>query len=374
MSTAPTVTRPPRTPSPSAGENIRTAEIIRLLQPHAQSRIFLPVMIFAADVIVYILVLFCALFASNFWLQTLCALLTGLQIGILFIVGHDCCHGSFTRVKWLNQLLGRICFLPSLHPFSLQHHWHNRTHHRYTNYAPKDFLFAPLSKEQYDALNPFRRGIYRLYRSGLGHGIYYFYEIWWKKMIFFPRSEIGNLPMQYWDRLLVILWATANIAFLGFLPSLASSYGFTEMVAWKCILFGFVIPFCMWNWIMGFLIYQHHSHTTVAWFDHFDQWDYMRAQIEGTVHVRYPVVFNLILHNIMEHTAHHAHMQIPLYRLKSAQAELQRHSAHHMRVISWSWKEYFRTLRDCKLYDYRTHHWMNFYGQHTSPCTLQCHL
>ena len=353
---------------------LRTDLIIQILQPYAKSQLVLPLLIFFADMGAYLLVLFCSLFASNIWLQTLCAILTGFSIGILFIVGHDSCHGSFTQVKWLNHLLGRLCFLPSLHPFSLQHVWHNRTHHRYTNYTEKDFLFAPMSKEQYETMSSARQALYRLYRTWMGHGIYYFYEIWWKKMIRYPRSEIGNLPVQLWDRLLVGMGAISFLTLLTFLPSLATPWGFTGLVAWKCILFGFIIPYIVWNWMMGFLIYQHHTHPTVAWFKDYDQWDYMNAQMEGSVHVRYPTAFNLLLHNIMEHTAHHAHMQIPLYRLKAAQIELQQNCNHHMRVIDWSWKEYFRSVRDCKLYDYKTHHWLNFQGNRTSPCTLADYL
>lgn len=358
-------------PARSSRRNLRPEQLNAALQPYARSLAILPLAIFCADLGLYLLTLFCAIVAENLCVQTLCALIAGLEIGILFIIGHDSCHGSFLKHKILNQIVGRLAFLPSLHPFSLQYVWHNRTHHRYTNYTGKDFLFAPLSKAEFDALTPARKRLYRLYRSGLGHGIYYLYEIWWKKMIVYRRSELGSIPAHFWDRLMVGVWACVWIAFLGALPSLVHGLGFPSLVPWRTVLFGFIIPYLMWNWIMGFLIYQHHTHPAVAWFDDIHEWDYLHAQIDGTVHVRFPQVYNLVLHNIMEHTAHHAQTQIPLYRLKAAQTELERRSANRLIIVDWTWEKYFQTLRDCKLYDYRTHHWLDFSGKRTSPCTIE---
>ena len=358
-------------PPENLERNLRLDQLNQVLQPYARSLTVFPLLIFCGDMSLYLWTLFCAIFAEDIWAQTLCALLAGLAIGILFIVGHDSCHGSFLKHKVLNQIVGRLAFLPALHPLSLQYVWHNRTHHRYTNYTGKDFLFAPLSKTEFDGLTPIPKALYRLCRSGLGHGIYYLYEIWWKKMIMYKRSELGGQRVHLWDRLLVMAYFCGFIAFLCALPSLAFRLGFPPLVLWKTLLFGFLIPYLMWNWIMGFLIYQHHTHPSVAWFDDINEWDYLHAQIEGTVHVRFPRVYNLVLHNIMEHTAHHAQTQVPLYRLKEAQAELERRSENRMIIVDWTWKRYFQILKDCKLYDYRTHHWMNFQGIKTSPCTIE---
>src|SRR5262249_24761603 len=47
------------------------------------------------------------------WAKLPLGLLNGILIGVLFIVGHDACHGILTPHRWLNRLLGRLCLLPS---------------------------------------------------------------------------------------------------------------------------------------------------------------------------------------------------------------------------------------------------------------------
>src|SRR4051794_22714424 len=46
----------------------------------------------------------------------------------LFILGHDCGHGSFSRRRWVNTVVGHLCMSPILTGF---HNWrlsHNHHH------------------------------------------------------------------------------------------------------------------------------------------------------------------------------------------------------------------------------------------------------
>jgi len=74
-----------------------------------------------------------------------------------------------------------------------------------------------------------------------------------------------------------------------------------------------------------------------------------------------------VLHHIMEHTAHHVDMGIPLYRLKAAQALLERKLAGHIVVQPFSWRWYRDTARRCKLYDFNLGRWTDFAGRPTQP-------
>ena len=115
--------------------------------------------------------------ADAVWLKALCGLATGFVIGRLFIIGHDACHQSLTPHRRLNKWLGRIAFLPSLTAYSLWDMGHNVVHHGFTNLKGVDFVWAPLTQEEYAALSPARRALERLYRSGWGPGVYYMVEI-----------------------------------------------------------------------------------------------------------------------------------------------------------------------------------------------------
>ncbi|HEY9226089.1 MAG TPA: fatty acid desaturase, partial [Gemmatimonadaceae bacterium] len=84
------------------------------------------------------------------------AAVNGLTIGMLFIIGHDACHGSLTPHSALNKWLGRIAFLPSLHPLSAWEYSHNGLHHGWTNLRGRDPVYAPLTLEEFRALPRWR--------------------------------------------------------------------------------------------------------------------------------------------------------------------------------------------------------------------------
>ncbi|MFM8577102.1 MAG: fatty acid desaturase, partial [Limnohabitans sp.] len=81
----------------------------------------------------------------------------------------------------------------------------------------------------------------------------------------------------------------------------------------------------------------------------------------------FPFKIGALMHHIMEHTAHHVDMSIPLYRLKQAQAKLEEMLPGRIIVQPFSWKWYFDTARACKLYDFTRECWTDFKGRMTSP-------
>jgi omega-6 fatty acid desaturase (delta-12 desaturase) len=131
-----------------------------------------------------------------------------------------------------------------------------------------------------------------------------------------------------------------------------------------------LVPFAIWNWISAFVTFQHHTHPRVAWFDRRDEWAFYHGQVRGTTHVVFPFGANLVLHRIMEHTAHHVDPLIPFYRLPTSQERLEERHATVVVVIQWTVRELLRTVAACKLYDYRVHRWMRFDGTYTSERTL----
>ncbi|NCW21613.1 MAG: hypothetical protein EBV76_07580, partial [Gammaproteobacteria bacterium] len=128
---------------------------------------------------------------SAIWLKFLGSVLITAAIVRLFLIGHDACHGSFFKSDVLNHIFGRIAFLPSMTAFSLWDVGHNVAHHGFNNLKGRDQVWAPFSKEEFDALPRYRRVLERIYRSGAGWGLYYFLELWWKKLYFATRKQIG---------------------------------------------------------------------------------------------------------------------------------------------------------------------------------------
>ncbi len=321
----------------------------------------------ALDYTLLLLFLGGTVWLTAWWAKSACGLAAGIVIGRLFIIGHDACHQSLTRHRPLNRWLGRIAFLPSLTPYSLWDLGHNKVHHGFTNLKGVDFVWAPLTLDEFNALTPMGRLLQRLYRSGWGPGAYYFIEMWWKKMMFPPASEAGSKRLAVFTLDCVLVTSFAIV----WAATLAATGMATDQGAMSALLYGFALPLVVWFNLMGFVIYGHHTHTGVSW--HNDRVAWQRAQpfVSTTVHLTFPCQAGAVLHHIMEHTAHHVDMSIPLYRLKGAQAKLEQLLPARIVVQPFSMRWYFGTARACKLYDFSRHCWTDFSGHATSTPRLE---
>ena len=286
------------------------------------------------------------------------SLLVGLQIARLFVLGHDACHQALFTNRDANRWIGRLLFLPSLTPYSTWEVGHNLGHHAYTNLRGKDYVWAPLAKAEYDALPPWRRALERCYRSGFGFGAYYLVELWWHKLFFANRTHIATQRPEFLgDSLLALAFA---IMWIGGLVGAAFATGQNPA---SLVLLGFVAPFLVWGSLMGIVIYLHHTHPELVWYDDIDQWEAARDTECNTVYVRIPLKLGRVVNNIMEHPAHHMDARIPLYCLEAANDTL---SVPGQIVMPLNLRSIVECVTRCKLYDYDARQWTGFDGQRTT--------
>ena len=106
----------------------------------------------ALDYALFFALITATVLLESVWAKLLCGSVAGFVIGRLFVIGHDACHQSLTPHRELNKVLGRIAFLPSLTPYSLWDTGHNVVHHGYTNLKGVDFVWTPLTAEEFAAL------------------------------------------------------------------------------------------------------------------------------------------------------------------------------------------------------------------------------
>ena len=140
----------------------------------------------------------------------------------------------------------------------------------------------------------------------------------------------------------------------------------TEQSIAMTLLMGFVVPFFFWVSMIGFVVYVHHTHVDVSWHEERTGWSKAAPFVSTTVHLTFPLHIGAMMHHIMEHTAHHVDMSIPLYRLKQAQAKLETLLPGRIIVQPFSWRWYFQTARSCKLYDFTRQCWTDYKGRATS--------
>lgn len=333
------------------------------LAPIVLRRTALAVLLLVLDLTLFAAFMAGTVLLAPWWAKLLCGVAAGIVIGRLFIIGHDACHQSYTPYRGLNKVLGRIAMLPSLTPYSLWQAGHNVVHHGYTNLKGVDFVWAPLTREEFAALSPARRVLERIYRSGWGPWLYYLLEMWWLRMFFPGRKYLGTRrPEFFWDG--VCVTATAML-WIGGLVAAAWAGG---QSAWLLLAVGFVVPFLLWNALIGFVVYVHHTHIAVQWHADKAEWAQAAPFVSTTVHLTFPLRIGSLLHHIMEHTAHHVDMSIPLYRLQGAQQLLEETLPGRIIVQPFSWRWYFDTARRCKLYDFSRRCWTDFDGRPTSEC------
>jgi omega-6 fatty acid desaturase (delta-12 desaturase) len=319
-------------------------------------------LLLALDWSLFALLLVATVWLQSPWAKALAGLAAGFMIGRLFIIGHDACHQSYTPHRRLNRWLGRIAFIPSLTPYSLWEVGHNVVHHGYTNLKGVDFVWAPLTLDEYRALSPARRVLERIYRSGWGPWLYYLIEMWWLKMFFPSKRHMGTRRAEFvWDGLFALAVAAA---WVGVLVWAAQA---TQQSVALLLVTGFLIPFLFWNAMIGFVVYVHHTHTRVHWHADKVAWSQAAPFVSTTVHLTFPWRIGALMHHIMEHTAHHVDMGIPLYQLQPAQRLLEDTLPGRIVVQPFSWRWYFQTARDCKLYDFSRACWTDFQGRPTGP-------
>ena len=186
-------------------------------------------------------------------------------------------------------------------------------------------------------------------------------EIWWNRM-FFPNARHmptrRNIFVQ--DNLLV---SAFGLVWIGVMT--AAALAVDQSVA-LVLLMGVVVPFLFWCAMIGFVVYVHHTHVKVSWHDDRSAWSKAQPFVSTTVHLTFPFKIGALMHHIMEHTAHHVDMSIPLYKLCQAQNKLETMLPERIIVQPFSWRWYFETARQCKLYDFTRQCWTDYAGQATS--------
>lgn len=340
-------------------------EIRQWLLPLEHGNTLRSIALLVMDYVLFSSALAGVILATSVWLKILLGVIAGFMIGRLFILGHDACHQSFTPHRRLNKWLGRIAFLPSLTPYSLWDVGHNVVHHGYTNLKGFDFVWEPKTPEEFSALSPARQWLERIYRSGWAPWLYYLVEIWWLRM-FFPsaRHMKTRRPVFLLDNLLVSAIAGLWIA------SLVAAAFATQQSVWLLLLTGAALPFLFWTGMIGFVVYVHHTHLDVTWYTDKTTWAKSQPFVTTTVHLTFRHGIGAALHHIMEHTAHHVDMSVPLYHLKQAQQLLEQKMPGRIVIQPFSWRWYFNTARRCKLYDFHTGCWTDFAGQSTQSTQI----
>ena len=310
---------------------------------------------FARDVIIYLGTIAALIFVANPFADIALDVLAVLAVTALFVVAHDSAHGALFNTKRKNSIIGRIAMLPSWHVFEAWVLGHNRIHHAFTVRQGYDFVWHPVTAQEYADKSRWAKMIHHVEWSWWGAGFYYLNEVWWRKMIAFAPPARWVKAIRR-DRLVTAAFIVAMAAGLG-----GVAWAHTHSVGgivWL-VLRAEVVPFLGFIWMIGSVVHVHHVAPDIRWWKRND-WNKFKGQMEGTTVLRVPKGVNFFFHWIMIHSPHHVDMRIPMYNLEMAAAVIEKHYPDIVHDAPLRFKDFRRNTRACKLYDFEEGRWMTY--------------
>jgi omega-6 fatty acid desaturase (delta-12 desaturase) len=252
----------------------------------------------------------------------------------VFIVFHDCTHGSFLRSRRANDLLGGVLGILVWLPYRAWQHEH-AVHHATAGDLERRGVgdITTLTVAEYTALPWPRRLAYRLFRNpvvmfGLGWIV-----VLLLKPRLVPRGSSRRVRRSVLQTNAVLAVVVAALCFA---------------VGWRAYLLVQGPIFLVAGVAGVWLFYVQHQFEDTYWQEHAD-WRYEQAALQGSSYLRLPRVLQFFTGNIGFHHVHHLSVGIPNYNLQAAHENTE-----HLRAVpELTFMDGIRATR-LKLWDERT--------------------
>jgi omega-6 fatty acid desaturase (delta-12 desaturase) len=352
----------PSSPALQVRPSYQISEIRKDVAAHRHQHTAVGIILFLSAVLAYITSFIAAVVMEPIWSRIIVALALGPLIALLFRIAHDAGHGCHFPHRLLNQIVGNIAILPSYHPYRVWRLFHNGVHHAFTNHRDRDYIWVPLSYEEYSARNSLQRLVTRVHRTIWGVGFYYLTEIWAGHMIFPGKTVRPRLTPSYVaDSLFALGFALLQVLAIIILHQALGRVISVQSLAVD-ISIAMIVPFLILNWLLGYVSFLNHSHPQVPWFASTDEWSFATGQIRCSVHMSVPMCLIFFITDLGLHATHHLEPRVPIWKLVKAQQKFVQ-KIHDEGVFEhWSPKLQREIFRQCKLYDYQNHQWLDFSG------------
>ncbi|RBW68637.1 fatty acid desaturase [Bacillus taeanensis] len=219
----------------------------------------------------------------------------------IFIIFHDCCHGSFFKNKKVNHILGTITGIITMFPYEKwkrEHSIHHATSSNLDKRGTGDVWI--MTVDEYAQASFKERLSYRLYRNPLimfGLGPVY---------LFFITNRLNRKDARKKERLNTYVINVSIVAVYALL---------IWAIGWQALLI-VQAPILFVSGALGIWLFYVQHQFEDSYFEDEEQWDYVKAAVDGSSYYKLPKILQWVTGNIGYHHVHHLSPRVPNYNLE----------------------------------------------------------
>jgi len=237
----------------------------------------------------------------SYWLTLPLAILAGGFMIRIFIVFHDCGHGSYFKSKLANDVLGFISGMLTLTPY-FHWRWEHSLHHATSGDLDRRGTgdIWTMTVQEYIESSRWKRFAYRLARNPI-----ILFVI--APLYLFSFSQRFSSAKANRRERYSVWWM--NVALLAVASVMSMIFGIKAYLLLQLFVMGVGGSVGVW------LFYVQHQFDGVYW-ERGDGWDYTDAALQGSSFYKLPRILQWFSGNIGYHHVHHLSSRIPNYNLE----------------------------------------------------------
>lgn len=239
---------------------------------------------------------------SGYWLALLLVVPAAGFLVRLFMIQHDCGHGSFFRHRLANDWIGRVIGVLTLTPYDLWRRSH-ATHHATSGNLNRRGIgdIGTMTLDEYQACSFWGQLQYRVYRHPI---------------VMFVIGPAHLFLLQH--RLPVGFTRNGWLPWVSTMATNAGIVAIASLLIWFVGIKAFLLvqlPITMLAASIGVWLFYVQHQFEETWWGRDPQWNLHEAALHGSSYYDLPAILRWFTANIGMHHVHHLSSRIPYYQL-----------------------------------------------------------